>query len=176
MSRNYASFYVEDLLGYRPTPKLEDHPLSAFRDWLFNIFAVTLHIGGRFPIRNLRTRHAVVTGTHLLLVLMVLTLQKALEKRQDRMNRLWPDSEYWAFWIWSRTVSHYSAANKTTQSELQMELQYSLASRYIVQCIHSNMCCECGMATQPNLYCRFLYWRFPKLPTRPQHAWLLWRI
>jgi hypothetical protein len=25
----------------------------------------TLHIGGRSSIRNLRTRHAVVTGTHL---------------------------------------------------------------------------------------------------------------
>jgi hypothetical protein len=29
---------------------------------LFNIFAATLHIGGRSPTRNLRTRHAVVTG------------------------------------------------------------------------------------------------------------------
>ena len=49
----------------RPTPKLEDHPLSAVRDCLFNIFAATLHIGGRSSIRNLRTHHAVVTGTHL---------------------------------------------------------------------------------------------------------------
>jgi hypothetical protein len=40
-------------------------PLSAVRDLLFNIFAATLHIGGRSSIRNLRTRHAVVTGTHL---------------------------------------------------------------------------------------------------------------
>jgi len=28
-------------------------------------FAPTLHIGDRSSIRNLRTRHAVVTGTHL---------------------------------------------------------------------------------------------------------------
>jgi hypothetical protein len=44
------------------TPKI--HPLSAVRDCLFNVFAVTLHIGGRSSIRNLGTRHAVVTGTH----------------------------------------------------------------------------------------------------------------
>jgi hypothetical protein len=29
------------LLAPRPTPKLEDHPLSAVRDCLFNIFAAT---------------------------------------------------------------------------------------------------------------------------------------
>ena len=44
---------------------LEDHPLSAFRDCLFNIFAATLHIGGRSSMGNLWTRHAVVTRTHL---------------------------------------------------------------------------------------------------------------
>jgi hypothetical protein len=58
-------FYSEELLSLRPTPKLEDHPLSAVRDCLFNMFAATLHIGGYSSIRNPRTRHAVVTGTHL---------------------------------------------------------------------------------------------------------------
>jgi hypothetical protein len=58
-------FHGEELLAPRPTPKLEDHPFSAVRDWLFDIFAATLHIGGRSSIRNLRTRRAVVTGTHL---------------------------------------------------------------------------------------------------------------
>ena len=53
------------MLAPRPTPKLEDHPSSAVRDCLFNIFATILHIGGRSSIRNLRTRHAMVTGTHL---------------------------------------------------------------------------------------------------------------
>ena len=38
--------------------------MSAFRDCSFNLFAATLHIGGRSSIRNLRTRHAVETGTH----------------------------------------------------------------------------------------------------------------
>jgi hypothetical protein len=32
------------LLAPRPTPKLEDHPLSAVRDCLFNVSAATLHI------------------------------------------------------------------------------------------------------------------------------------
>ena len=58
-------FHGEALLAPRPTHKLEDHPSSAVSDCLFNIFAATLHIGGRSSIRNLRTRHAVVTGTHL---------------------------------------------------------------------------------------------------------------
>ena len=57
-------FYREGLLVPRPTPKLEDHPLSAVHDCLFNLFTATLHKGGRYSIRNLRTRHAVVTGTH----------------------------------------------------------------------------------------------------------------
>ena len=63
--RNKASFYVEELLAPLTTPKLEGHPSSAVRDCVFNIFAATLHIGSRSSIRNLRTRHAVVTGTHL---------------------------------------------------------------------------------------------------------------
>ena len=63
--RNKDNFYGEELLAPRPSPKLEDHPLSAVRDCLFNIFEAALHIGGRSSIRNLRTRHAVVTGTHL---------------------------------------------------------------------------------------------------------------
>ena len=58
-------FYGEGFLAPHPTPRLEDHPLWAVRDCLFNIFAATLHIGGRSSIRNLGTRHAVVTGTHL---------------------------------------------------------------------------------------------------------------
>jgi hypothetical protein len=63
--RYKASFYGESLAPH-PTPKLEDHPLSAVRDCLLNIFAATQHIGGRSSIRHLRTPHSVVTGTHLL--------------------------------------------------------------------------------------------------------------
>jgi hypothetical protein len=36
-------FYGEELLAPRPTPKLEDHPLSAVYDCLIHMFAVTLH-------------------------------------------------------------------------------------------------------------------------------------
>jgi hypothetical protein len=56
MFRNTIRFYA---------PKPEDHPLSAVRDCLFNIFAVTVHIGGRASISNLRKRQAVLAGTHL---------------------------------------------------------------------------------------------------------------
>jgi len=48
-------------------PKLQDHPLSSVRDYLFNIFAATLRLGGRSLNRKLRTRHAVVTGIHFLI-------------------------------------------------------------------------------------------------------------
>jgi len=64
MLRNKASFYGE-LSAPRPTPKLEDHTLSAVRDCLFHIFVATLHIGGCYSVRNLKSCHAVVTGTHL---------------------------------------------------------------------------------------------------------------
>jgi hypothetical protein len=62
--RDKVRFYGEELLAPRPSPKLEDHTLSAVRDFLFNIFAATLHIGERSSIRKLRMLHAVVTGTH----------------------------------------------------------------------------------------------------------------
>jgi len=58
------SFYREGFLAPRPTPKLEDHPSLAVHDCLFNLLAAALLIGGRSRIRNLRTHHAVMTGTH----------------------------------------------------------------------------------------------------------------
>jgi len=63
--RNTIRFYGEELLAPRPIPKLEDQTSSAVRECLFNTIAATLHSGDRSSIRNLRTRHAVVTGTHL---------------------------------------------------------------------------------------------------------------
>jgi len=48
-----------------PKPQAGGTPLSAARHCLFNIFAATLHTGGRSSIRNLRTLHVVVTGTQL---------------------------------------------------------------------------------------------------------------
>jgi hypothetical protein len=43
MFRNIILVYGEELLTPRPTPKLEDHPLSAVRDCLFSVFAATIH-------------------------------------------------------------------------------------------------------------------------------------
>jgi len=62
--RNTIRFTVRSFLAPRPNPpKLEYDLLSAVNDWFFfNIFAATLHIGGRSSMRNLRTRHAVVQG------------------------------------------------------------------------------------------------------------------
>jgi hypothetical protein len=68
---NKTSFYREEFSTPRPTPKLEDHTLSAVLDCLFNIFAATLHMGSRSSIRNLRTRHTMVTGTQLSQVLQL---------------------------------------------------------------------------------------------------------
>jgi len=48
MSRNMPNFYGEELLAPPPTLKLEDHPFSDVRDWLFSIFAA---IGGRSSVR-----------------------------------------------------------------------------------------------------------------------------
>jgi hypothetical protein len=58
-------FYCEELLAIPPKPKLDDHPFSAVRDCLFNIFAITLYIGRRSSSCNPMTRHDVVKGTHL---------------------------------------------------------------------------------------------------------------
>jgi hypothetical protein len=41
--RNKLIFYGEELLAPRPTPKLEDHPLLAVHNCLFNIFTSVLH-------------------------------------------------------------------------------------------------------------------------------------
>ena len=51
-----------------PTPKLEDHPSSAVRECLFNLFAATRLIGGRSSIRNLRTRMGEERGVYRVLV------------------------------------------------------------------------------------------------------------
>jgi hypothetical protein len=59
---NMLCFNREELLAPHPTTNLEDHPLSAVRDCLFNIFTAILHIGGHSSIRNLRMHHALVQG------------------------------------------------------------------------------------------------------------------
>jgi len=51
------------LIAPRSTPKLEDHPLSAVREYLFNIFTATVQIEGLSSFCNLRMRHAMLIGT-----------------------------------------------------------------------------------------------------------------
>jgi hypothetical protein len=62
MFRNTVRFYSEELLAPCPSPKLEDHNLSAFRDCLLKIPSISR---GRSSTRNLKTRHTVVTVTDL---------------------------------------------------------------------------------------------------------------
>jgi len=85
MVRNMIRFYGEDLLAARPTTKLEDHTLSDIRYSLFNIFQATLHTGGHSSIRNLRTRQAVMTGTHLPR-LEIFTISKNFERLLQPTN------------------------------------------------------------------------------------------
>jgi len=66
------SFYGEELLALPPTPKLEDHPLSAVCTCLFNILTAAIYIGGRSSICNLMMHHAVVTGTHLSWIYLII--------------------------------------------------------------------------------------------------------
>ena len=69
----WLSLYGEELLLLHPTPKLEDHSVSAVRDCLFNIFAATPHICRPFlhpqledaPCSADRDPIVTVTGTHL---------------------------------------------------------------------------------------------------------------
>ena len=63
--RNKMYFYEEELLAPRPKRKLEDQPLLDVHECLFNILTVTLRTGDHSSIRNLRMRHALVTGTQL---------------------------------------------------------------------------------------------------------------
>jgi hypothetical protein len=70
----YVIFFGELFLPLRLTPKREDHPLSAVRDCLLNVFSATLHVVGRSSIWNLRTLRAVLTGAHLTIVRLRLSL------------------------------------------------------------------------------------------------------
>ena len=65
-------FLQKGVVSPSPNPQAGGPPLSAVRDCLFNLFAATLLIGGRSSIRNLRTRHSVVTGTHYMLIARLL--------------------------------------------------------------------------------------------------------
>jgi len=58
--RNVKRFYGEEVLAPRPTPKLEDYPLSTVRDCLLSMFAATLHIW--WPLLHLHLEDAPRSG------------------------------------------------------------------------------------------------------------------
>jgi hypothetical protein len=64
MFRNRFIFYGEGLLATRPTPKLEEHPLSSVCSCLFNVFPANFHSWRSSLYQRLEDAHAVVTGTH----------------------------------------------------------------------------------------------------------------
>jgi hypothetical protein len=87
MGHNIIIFYGKELLAPHPTPKLEDHPLSAVRDCLFNVFAATLHNWRSFlhpqpedaPCRGDRDPHN--TGQCQSIVKKFLSLSLDVEKK-----------------------------------------------------------------------------------------------
>jgi hypothetical protein len=61
MVRNEMPFYGGELLASRPTPKLEDHPLSATRGGLFKyILNYPPYLEVVSSVRNQGTHHTVV--------------------------------------------------------------------------------------------------------------------
>jgi hypothetical protein len=62
-----VSFYCEKLLTPRPTPKLEDHPLSPVRECLCDTFAATPHIWRSFFYTHPNTTPISVFCTHQIL-------------------------------------------------------------------------------------------------------------
>jgi hypothetical protein len=60
----HDTFLRWGVVSTSPNPQYGGLPLLGCPRLLINIFAATLHIGGSSSIRNLRTRHAVVTGTY----------------------------------------------------------------------------------------------------------------
>jgi len=83
-------FYSQELLATRPTPKPGKHPLSAVRDYLFNTFPATLHIGVRYSIRNLSTRHAVGDKDPLIRDSLNLFIQK--KEGMAWLSKVYPDT------------------------------------------------------------------------------------
>jgi hypothetical protein len=79
----------------RPTPKLVDRPLSV------TAYSIYLQLpstsGGRSSIRNVMTRHVVVTGTHLSreimlrysLITVCITIEERIMRQNGRLTYMW---------------------------------------------------------------------------------------
>jgi hypothetical protein len=79
--RNKLIFYGEKVLAPGPTPKLEDHPLSAVRDCLFNIFfAATLHVWRCVHYTKVKSNKYVVV------VVVVVLYDRAGNLRENMRN------------------------------------------------------------------------------------------
>ena len=66
ISKYVHLFTARSFLSLAQPPKIDSHLLSAVCDCLFNTFATALHsLEAVLSIRNLRTKHVVVPGTHL---------------------------------------------------------------------------------------------------------------
>jgi hypothetical protein len=103
ISKKKISFYCEDLSKPRPTPKLEDHPLSAVRDSTFSIFSGTLHTGRRSSVRNMRTRHTTLTVTHLSQLTAVITAHYFYKLKIIRTENISNKSKSAAKLSWPQT-------------------------------------------------------------------------
>jgi hypothetical protein len=86
MIRNLAIFYGEELLASRPTPKLEDHFLSAVRGCLFNVFAATLYI--RRPFLHLQPEDAPCRGDRDPLIMALRTVHISINQSINQSNRV----------------------------------------------------------------------------------------
>ena len=118
--RTNLLFYDEELLAPHPTPKLEDHPLSAVHNCLFNVFAATLHTGGHSSTCNPRTRHAVVTRMHLSRhkIHNWKYSRKSLEDfdLQEHQSVKSCKKSSWNRATWNRTTWNRATWNRTTQT------------------------------------------------------------
>jgi hypothetical protein len=115
-----------------------------------NISAATLHTAGRSSIRNLRTRHAVVTGTHL-----SWTVSSILEEMpeynqpvwwrkgintntsitcQETSNLSWGNFEYWE--VLNTTAGKISSSSKRSKEHSQCQ---SIIKLYVV---HPEVLCN----------------------------------
>ena len=66
LCEHFVTKYVFTARSCQHLAQSQSWRTTPFRDVFFlNIFAATLHIGGRSSIRKLRALHAVVTGTHI---------------------------------------------------------------------------------------------------------------
>jgi hypothetical protein len=132
-------FYDEGLSAPHPNPMLENHPLSAVRDCLFNIFPTTLHIGGRATIRNLRTRHAAVTAPHLSRRFM------STHKNAEPLLDIFVSYLYYyqydlcilnSFFIWNKNDRSYTLV-KLRQAIIRVPSKNIAHTLYI--CVHGKM-------------------------------------